>query len=206
MRSLLTLALLISSACSAKDCITHPCSAPFNFAYDLIGDPDYRLGTWGSATASTNQVRFKAPAGYRVRVLRIYGDLVLWPRGTPDIDTEKILGHAAGVLLGLSTTAPDGSDTVEGGGASDNCFLYIQDATKGEKSRAAIDYDTHVGGLLERDNVMVVKVAVWLNTLGLAVHLEPSLVVVFQFEREVVCGACFSGPIPCASPCTTVIQ
>lgn len=167
------------------ECITKPCSAAFNQSYDLIGTPDSRPGTWGSAGAASSPIKFKAPIGYRTRVLRAYGDLTFWPRGTPDGDpADKIVGAAAGVLLGLSSTAPDGSAAVEGGGASDGCFLYVQDSTKGLERRVAIDYDTHVGGLLEADNLMVVKVAVWLNSLGLAIHIEPSLVVVFQFEKE----------------------
>lgn len=184
MLSWLHLALL-SLPALAGDCITSPCSAAMNFAYDIIGTADSRPGTWGSAGAQSSQVKFKAPPGYRVRILRVYGDLTFWPRGMPDADpTDKIVGKAAGVLLGLSSTAPDGSDKVEGGGASDGCFLYIQDASKGEAKRTPIDFDTHEGGLLEPDGVMVVKFAVWLNTLGLAVHAEPTLNLVYKFELQ----------------------
>lgn len=176
--------ILSASLALGKDCITKPCSAAFNFAYDLVGTPDSRPGTWGSAGAQTSPLKIKAPIGYRVRVLRVYGDLTWWPRGTPEPDgTDKVVGKAAGVLLGLSSTAPDGSELVEGGGASDNCFLYIQDASKGEARRAHFDYDTHVGGLLEEDGVINVKFAVWLNTLDLCVHGEPSMVVEFQWEK-----------------------
>lgn len=175
--------VLSASLALGKDCITKPCSAAFNYAYDLMGTPDGRPGTWGSAGAQTYPIKFKAPFGYSVRVLRVYGDLTWWPRGTPDQDTDKVVGKTAGVLMGLSSTAADGSELVEGGGASDNCFLYIQDASKGEARRAPFDYDTHVGGLLEEDGVMNVKAAIWLNTLGLAIHIEPSLVVEFIFEK-----------------------
>lgn len=183
MSRLLPLALL---ACPlfAGDCITAPCSAAMNFAYDIIGTPDSRPGTWGSAGSQSSNVKFKAPPGYRVRVLRVYGDLTWWPRGTPESDpADKAIGKTAGVLLGLSTTAPDGSEKVEGGGASDNCLLYIQDASKGEAKRTPFDYDTHVSGLLEQDGVLVVKFAVWLNTLDLCLHGEPSLVVVYKYEE-----------------------
>lgn len=166
------------------DCISSPCSAAANFAYDLIGTPDSRAGTWGSAGSQTYKMTFKVPPGYRVRVLRVYGDFVFWPRGTPQPDAgDNVVGHAVGVLFGLSSTAPDGSALVEGGGASDNCFLYIQDSSKGGERRAPFDYDTHIGGLLEPDGVMVVKAAVWLNTMGLAVHIEPSFTTIFQYER-----------------------
>lgn len=176
--------LLVSVVCFAGDCITAPCSAALNQAYDLIGTPDSRPYTWGLAGASSGNIQFVPPAGYRTRILRVYGDLVFWPRGTPAIDAgDKVIGNAVGVLLGLSTTAPDGSSKVKGAGASDNCFLYIQDASKGQERRAPFDFDTHIGGLLESDNVMVVKVAVWLNSLGLAIHIEPTAVVVYQFEK-----------------------
>lgn len=183
--SMKLLPLLLASCLYGKDCISKPCSAAFNFAYDLVGTPDSRLGTWGLAGAQTSQVKFKAPIGYRVRVLRVYGDLTWWPRGTPEEDgSDKVIGKAAGVLLGLSNTAPDGSELVEGGGASDNCFLYIQDASKGEAKRTPFDYDTRVGGLLEEDNTMNVKFAVWLNTLDRCVHAEPSITVVFVWEKK----------------------
>lgn len=178
------LLLLFPILLPGKDCISKPCSASFNFAYDLVGTLDNRLGTWGNAGAQTSQLSFDVPVGYRVRVLRVYGDMTWWPRGMPDPDpTDKVVGKTAGALLGFSSTAPDGSEIVKGGGASDNCFMYVQDASKGEKSRVAFDYDTHVGGLLEDDNTMNVKVAIWLNTLDLCIHLEPSGTVVFQFEK-----------------------
>lgn len=179
--------IFLTATCiiQAKDCISKPCSTAFNFAYDMIGTPDTRPGTWGDAAASSPTLKFKPPAGYRTRILRAYGDFVVWPRGKPAVDpTDKVVGTAVGTLLGLSTTAPDASEYVEGGGASDACFLYIQIASKGEAGRAPFDYDTHVGGLLEADNMMVVKAAVWLNTTGLAVHMEPSITVIFQFEKE----------------------
>jgi hypothetical protein len=179
----LLLPFLFSLPLLAGDCITAPCSTAFNFSYDLLGTPDSRPGTWGAAQSSSYRMTFKVPSGYRVRILRVYGDFIFWPRGTPLPDAgDNVIGHAVGVLFGLSSSAPDGSSMVEGGGASDNCFLYIQDSSKGEKSRAPFDYDTHIGGLLEQDGVLVVKAAVWLNSTGLAVHLEPSAVIQFQYE------------------------
>lgn len=177
------LPFLMSVPLLAGDCIQSPCSTAVNFAYDLSGTPDNRVGTWGSAGVVSSPLTFKAPPGYRVRILRVYGDLTWWPRGTPEPDSgDKVVGHAAGVLLGLSTSAPDGSSMVEGGGASDNCMLYIQDASKGEAKRVPFDYDTKVAGLLGEDNVLVVKFAVWLNTLGLCLHGEPSMTLIFRYE------------------------
>lgn len=182
MKPLLALALA-SSPLFAGDCIKAPCSAAMNFAYDLIGTVDTRPYTWGTSASTSSNVIFKLPAGYRVRILRVYGDLTFWPRGTPATDAgDKVIGNAVGVLLGLSSTVPGGSDKVVGGGATDSCFLYIQDASKGSERRAPFDYDVHVGGLLEADNTMVVKFAIWLNSLGLAIHGEPTFTVVYQWE------------------------
>lgn len=166
------------------DCISAPCSTAANYAYDLIGTPDSRPYTWGTADSQTKTMVFKAPVGYRVRILRVYGDFVIWPRGTPPPDSgDMIIGRAVGALFGLSNTDKDGSLVAEGGGASDNCFLYVQLASKGESQRAAFDYDTRVGGLLGADHTINVKAAVWLNSTGLAVHLEPSFTIQFVFEK-----------------------
>jgi hypothetical protein len=181
-----TLILLLNAGLLfGGDCISSPCSTAANFAYDLIGSPDARPGTWGMGGSQTYKLTFKVPTGYRARILRVYGDFVVWPRGTPLPDAgDNVVGHSVGVLFGLSSTAPDGSLIASGGGASDNCFLYIQDSSKGESRRAPFDFDTHVGGLLQDDGTMLVKAAVWLNTTGLAIHMEPSFTIVFQFEKQ----------------------
>ena len=64
----------------------------------------------------------------------------------------------------------------------DNCFLYVQQATGGKPERAAFDNDVRAGGLLSNENTLYVKTAVWLNDTGLAIHMEPTWVTVFQVE------------------------
>lgn len=167
----------------AGDCITTPCSFAGNYSFDLVGTADSRADTWGTAASQSKPIKFRPPAGYRVRILRVYGDFVIWPRGTVVQDpNDAVIGKAVGTLFGLKSTAPDGSSTVEGAGASDGCFLYLQVASKGETQRAGFDHDTHVGGLLEADNTMLVVAAVWLNSTGLAIHIEPTVNVVYIFE------------------------
>lgn len=154
-----------------------------NYAFDLMGTADDRPDTWGTAASQMKPITFHAPAGYRVRVLRVYGDFVMWPRGSVRQDPkDNVIGKAVGALFGLKTSAADGSVMVEGAGASDNCFLYVQTASKGETQRASFDFDTHVGGLLEADGVIQVIVATWLNSTGLAIHLEPTITVIYQLE------------------------
>lgn len=65
---------------------------------------------------------------------------------------------------------------------ADNCFLYVQVATGGKPERASFDNAVSAGGLLASDNTLYVKVAVWLNDTGLAIHMEPTWVTVLQVE------------------------
>jgi len=156
--------------------LTSLMSSATNFSADILGTPDTRPGTWGRAGVESWKIRFKPPAGHRVRIMRVYGDFLIWPRGTVEP------GRFAGALFGLQTTAPEGS--VRADLAADNCMLYVQTATGGAPARAAFDYDVSAGGLLEPDHVLVVKVAVWLNATELAIHCEPSFTMVYGYERE----------------------
>lgn len=150
-------------------------SAGTNFTVDLLGKPDNRPDTWGTADYSIKTIQFTPPPGHRVRILRVYGDMVFWPI------TPFPHGKFAGVLLGLQTTAPEGSVRMDWG--ADNTMLYIQDATGGEARRSAFDYDVKAGGLLQPDHKLLVKMAVWLNNTGSTIHIEPSFVMVYQFEK-----------------------
>ena len=151
-------------------------SAATNFSVDLLGTPDNRPDTWGTAASSIKLITFKPPKGYRVRILRVYGDLLAWPIG------RVSEGKFAGVLFGLQTTAPEGSIRMDWG--ADNTLLYLQDATGGEVRRSSFDHDVSVGGLLPPDNKLLVKMAVWLNDTGLPIHIEPSFVMVYRFEKD----------------------
>lgn len=151
-----------------------------NFAVDLLGVKDTRQGTWGYAGATTWNVVFNPPAGFRVRILRVSGDLVAWPRVLPG---EKAIpqGHYAGVLIGLQTTAPEGSQLCTP--CADNTFLYRQVGIDAEPGRIAFDVDVSVGGLLGADNTAVVKVANWLDTER-TIHIEPTINWTFRFEPQ----------------------
>jgi hypothetical protein len=151
-------------------------SSATNLSVDLKGKPDTRPDTWGTADYAVKTITFNPPPGHRVRILRVYGDFLAWPIGKVEP------GKFAGVLLGLQTTAPDGSARMDWG--ADNTMLYIQDATGGNPCRSAFDYDVSVGGLLQPDNKLLVKMAVWLNDTGLAIHMEPSFVMVYRYEKN----------------------
>src|ERR1039457_5902953 len=78
-------------------------SASANFAADLAGEPDTRPGTWGNAGVAVWTIQFSLPAGYRVHVLRVYGDFLIWPRGHVQDGTYS------GALFGQLTSSGEGS-------------------------------------------------------------------------------------------------
>lgn len=111
-----------------------PLFVSINLPADLLGEDDTRPGTWGKA--GVRQVPYKfldVPENHRVRLLKIEGDLVCWPR------QGAAPGSCAGVLWGLTrtnVTEQGESKTLQY--ASDGCFVYVQDAVvSGEKSRTA---------------------------------------------------------------------
>lgn len=167
-RLLIGLLLAAASAIACDPTVTS-CSLASNGSFDVTGAPAPPMGLAG---AQGFTITFKPPAGYAVRILRVYGDFNVIPVG---VATSGF----AGALFGLSTTGPEGS--VYADLAADNCMLYVQAFTHGEAARAA--YDAKMSVLLEPDNKLVLKAAVFMNTLLLDLHMEPSFVVVYRFEQ-----------------------
>ncbi len=167
---------LILVLITALSSVAQTYSAATNLSVDIKGEPDFRQDTWGTAGYAVKAITFDPPPGHRIRILRVYGDFLAWPIG------KVKPGKFAGVLLGLQTTAPDGSARMDWG--ADNTMLYIQDATGGGPRRAGFDYDVSDGGLLQPDNKLLVKMAVWLNDTGLTIHMEPSFVMVYRYEKN----------------------
>jgi hypothetical protein len=161
--------------------ILGPFSSSANFSADLLGARDTRPDTWGNADSASWTIQFRPPAGYRVRILKLRGDLVAWPRVLPG-EPPVPRGTYAGVLLGFMTTAPDGSLRCDP--CADNAMLYIQHAMESAPVRAPFDYD-RVNVLLESDNKLLVKVAAWLNSTGRPIHIEPTFTVVYRYEKGV---------------------
>ncbi|MES1257914.1 MAG: hypothetical protein ABUS51_05775 [Acidobacteriota bacterium] len=157
--------------------ILGPFSTAVNFSIDLAGTPDTRPGTWGNAGFALNVTTFSPPAGYSVRVLRIYGDLIGMPKsGIVQPGTSSEIGW------GLKTSAPDGSARLSTG--YDNSFVWLQNLITSALPgcRAGFDHVVEAGGLLEADNQMISQTFVALNTTGLTIHMEPTFTVVYQFE------------------------
>jgi len=173
MRILLTLALFALTGCGQ---ILGPYSAATNHADDILGAPDTRPGTWGTTGYNVHTIQFHPPAGYRTRILRVYGDFQGWLR-------KNASGNCVGVLWGLQTTAPEGSERVTP--AADNTLIYRQQAIC-ERAPFYLEFDTDVSvaGMLPADNKLYSKAAVFMNETGEPVHMEPSFTIVYQFEKE----------------------
>jgi len=157
--------------------ILGPYSASTNHAADIMGTPDTRPNTWGDAGAAVQTRIFHPPAGYRVRILRVYGNYQGWIRQKDQI----IPGTCTGVLWGLRSNADDTSDMTYG---SRNTFAYIQDATCGQPFRQIFDFNVSVGGLLGEDNTMNSVIAIFESDTGQPVHSEASFTVVYRYEKN----------------------
>lgn len=175
MTSILASLTIMAMPLSAQ--ILGPYSTTTNFSIDLCGVPDTRPTTWGTADSARNEIRFTPPIGYQVRIMRVSGDFVYWPKsGT------MAPGTSAEVGWGLKTTAPDGAMHVSN--SYDNTMAWIQGAflPGGPSTRIAFDVDTHIGGLLLPDNILVSQTFVAINTSGLVMHMEPTFTIIYRFE------------------------
>src|SRR5262245_4421229 len=89
-----------------------------NFPRDLYGPVDLRDPRatactsgpciWGNAEHAIQPIKFNPPAGYRVRILTLRGDLVAWIKSLPGC-TPTPLESTAGVLGGFHITTSQGS-------------------------------------------------------------------------------------------------
>lgn len=177
MLTKLLVAVLVAGGLWAQAPVLGPYSAATNLTFDSAGKPDTRAGTWGSADYVDFPIKFHPPDGYRVRVLRAYGDFIAFPK--QGVVPQGTYSEAS---WGLMTTAPGGSSRVDA--SADDCFLWRQTlVTSGVPfGHESFNDDVHVGGLLEPDNLMIWRLAVSINTTGLVIHLEPTFVFVYQFE------------------------
>jgi hypothetical protein len=158
-----------------------PYSAAVNIAEDLGETSASKLSSYAS------QIQFNAPAGYGTRIIRVYGDVIAFPTQPGVIPS----GTSVEIGWGLKTTAPDGSTRVTYPGypnvsAYDNSFVWLQGSLSDLEIRARLPFDLEVtvGGKLATDNIMLSQAFVAMNTTGLSIHLEPTFVVVYQFELQ----------------------
>lgn len=167
--------------------MTPPLFVSINLPADLLGEDDKRPNTWGRSGVREVPYKFlNVPEGYRVRILKIEGDLVCWPRQSLPTELSASAGACAGVLWGLTrtnVTEQGESKTLEY--ASDGCFVYVQDAAvAGKKSRTAFSrcFSTDCpDALLTEDHTFINKIAIFLSELG-TIHLEATANITFTYE------------------------
>lgn len=180
MNKILPLLFLVAAGLRAADCITEPCNLTINYPFDSVGEIDNRPTTWGRASFDDGKIQFKnVPAGYRVRIERVYGNFTARIHGSAPKDTYS------GVLFGLLTTASTASPyaTLSDGG----CMLYLQgDVGPGQSRILPFDVDTHAAGLLEADSTLLVRRAIYLNETENSIHVEPSFVVIFTYQSATI--------------------
>src|SRR5574337_1592266 len=147
--------------CMFQPKIIGPFMGSFNMTADLLGKPDTRPGTWGKAESLDGYITFRPPDGYRVRILRVSGDFIAFPKVLPGAAVSiRQPGAFAGALLALANTGPGGS--IRADYLADACFLYVQLGLNWMPKRAEYDRDVSIGGLLLPDNKLKITLAVFL--------------------------------------------
>lgn len=162
-----------------SDCVNQTCSSSSDVTWTTTGVPDTRPGTWGTTDTSIFSYTFtNVPSGYRVQVLRTYGDNVAWIQGNPQSNSH------AGVLFSMSSSTGNSSDVTNG---NSSCFLYHEGALSSNGTLTdPFDNVTADGGVLGSDNTIQVKLAMFLNDTGAAVFQDVTFVVVYRFVVPVV--------------------
>lgn len=162
------LAFLLLSSCSLRgDCEVRHIAG--NFAYDLIGAPDTRPDTWGTAGADYRVLTFNVPPGQRVRILRIVGDLTARWR----VLGRKPEGLYTGVLAAIHK--PESSGSAFADWAADGHFVYVQ-GDIGSTGVLRVPFDqsferSDPGALLET-SALVFKFAKYLDETLYSTHAE----------------------------------
>jgi hypothetical protein len=127
-------------------------------------------------------IQFHPPAGYRVRVLTVRGDVVAAIKSLPG-DAPTPAESWAGVLGGFTTTSSGQSAQCDY--CSDGCLLYVQGIVSQLQLATRIPFNYRdVGMLLDTDNVLHAKVASFLNTTGKPIHIELTYQVWVRYEKE----------------------
>lgn len=167
-------------------------TASGNFPRDLYGPVDTRMAgevcaggpcIWGNADSAVQPITFHPPAGYRVRIVSLRGDVIAWVKSLPG-DRPTPPESAAGILAGFQTTSSILGTAVAGCDyCAAGCPLYIQDSVteKQPRTRAGFNYE-NINLVLDDDSVLNAKIAEFLNTTGKPIHIELTYTIGFVFE------------------------
>jgi len=138
---------------------------------------------WGHADSAVLPMVFKVPAGYRVRILRIRGDLIAWPK-VMEGEAPVKRGAYAGVLLGFSTTIKEGSPVCPMV-CAEGVPIYLQAGISDQPIRVPFDVDLREERTFLDADTLYLKLASFENTLGHSVHMECTYSLRIQFERVI---------------------
>lgn len=156
-------------------CTTAPCEFSTNIAWNTTGAPMSGDGIWGNGASREDRIPFvDVPAGYRVQIVHVSGDEIAAPFTSP-----RGLAYA---LVGLTNSSPFESPYIAAGLGSKGCFLYKQAPIPAWGARIAIN--EHTLGVLNPDNVLIVKQALFLSNAGVIIHMEATLVIDFKYIPE----------------------
>jgi hypothetical protein len=152
------------------------CSATVNIPFDTAGVPDPIY--WGNGGYLDVPFQFSnVPAGYRVRIMRLYGDHIAWAHNA---GTPMPTNSHAGVLWGIWSTASHNPPFQY---SANFCFVYHQGALSSSGDfNQYFDTDVSPGGLLAADNAFIVQLAIFLSDIGVSIHQELTTAVVYHFE------------------------
>jgi len=147
-----------------------------NLSVELYGPVDTRPTTYGHADYVVwDQPFTNVPAGCRVQITHISGDLISWAMGAVPA------GQHAGVLM--SAYSSNGTGSTRAAYAADGYFMYYQHGVECQTARIPFDQNV-VEGYLASDNVLHWKVAAFLNTTGFPIHMEITFSqVVFKYVQ-----------------------
>ena len=160
---------------------------PFETAINISED----LSAAGTSHYAS-PIHFKAPSGYRTRILRVHGDFIAWPR----TNASNLLppNTSCEIGWGLKTTAPDPSPATPSkyvdfpgypnGGSFDNSGIWLQGMLTPQQPQARLHFDQSFADfVLEADNIMLSQAFVAIDTTGLTFHMEPTFVVEFEWVK-----------------------
>jgi len=144
-----------------------------DYVSDLLGTPDKQFG--GTSGYADTVLTFNPPAGYRVRILSADVTVSSFARGAVPVGTHS------GVSWGLVTTNPKNSGRADL--INDHCLSYIKQSISASKDTdtTTAHYDIQ-NGVLEPDNKLISRNAVYLNDTGIIIHTEVALILTYTFE------------------------
>lgn len=179
-----------------------------NLPFDSAGQADPRTGCWGTAGYCDVLVQFKeVPDGKHVRILSFLGDCYAFLRGVAPAGTN--CGILCGFITATKGPFPDNPDVISGikyiggfndasplanatpshlinptDGAYSDCDLFLCDSVGPTRANTRISVQVNFPddlGILDANNCLLMRQALFLNDTGCPVHMEFTGVIEFDY-------------------------